>query len=144
MEKVYHHRFTQRKKSELMIFKNLYWYRNHVINSLQVSVNRNIPMELNDLTYKIIGCLYKVHTKLGPGLMESTYEVCLEHELLRSGLKVERQKILPVNYNEIRLDAGYRIDIMVDGRVIIELKSVDELAPIHKAQIITYLKLSVN
>jgi GxxExxY protein len=99
-------------------------------------------MELNDLTYKIIGCVYKVHSELGPGLLESTYEVCLEHELLKAGLSVERQKALPVVYDEIKLDAGYRIDLLVNNQVIIELKSVDELAPIHTAQVMTYLKLS--
>ena len=71
-------------------------------------------MEVNDLTYTIIGCIYKVHSELGPGLLESTYEVCLEHELLKAGLVVERQKPLPVIYDEINLEAGYRIDLIVD------------------------------
>lgn len=99
-------------------------------------------MELNDLTYEIIGCVYKVHSELGPGLLESTYEICLEHELLKVGLKVDRQKLLPVIYNDIKLDAGYRIDLLVNELIILELKSVDEIAPIHKAQLMTYLKLS--
>ncbi len=99
-------------------------------------------MELNDLTYKIIGCVYKVHSELGPGLLESTYEVCLEHELLKAGLIVERQKALPVIYDAIKLDAGYRIDLLVNNQVILELKAVDEIAPIHSAQVMTYLKLS--
>lgn len=99
-------------------------------------------MEVNDLTYTIIGCIYKVHSELGPGLLESTYEVCLEHELLKAGLVVERQKPLPVIYDEIKLEAGYRIDLLVDKRVILELKAVDEIAPIHIAQVMTYLKLS--
>ena len=99
-------------------------------------------MELNDLTYKIIGCVYKVHSELGPGLLESTYEVCLEYELLKEGLSVERQKALPVIYDEVKLDAGYRIDLLVNNQVILELKSVDEIAPIHQAQVMTYLKLS--
>nr|WP_315157073.1 GxxExxY protein [uncultured Flavobacterium sp.] len=99
-------------------------------------------MELNDLTYKIIGCAYKVHAELGPGLLESTYEVCLEHELLKAGLAIERQKALPVIYDDIKLDAGYKIDILVNSQIILELKSVDELAPIHQAQLMTYLKLS--
>ena len=99
-------------------------------------------MELNDLTYKIIGCVYKVHSELGPGLLESTYEVCLEHELVKEGLVVERQKSLPVVYDEIKLDAGYRIDVLVNNQVILEIKSVDEIAPIHQAQLMTYLKLS--
>jgi GxxExxY protein len=99
-------------------------------------------MELNDLTYKIIGCVYKVHSELGPGLLESTYEVCLEYELLKADLKVERQKALPVIYDDVKLDAGYRIDLLVNNQVILELKAVDELAPIHTAQLMTYLKLS--
>ena len=99
-------------------------------------------MELNDLTYKIIGCVYKVHSELGPGLLESTYEVCLEYELSKEGLSVERQKALPVIYDEVKLDAGYRIDLLVNNQVILELKSVDEIAPIHQAQVMTYLKLS--
>jgi GxxExxY protein len=98
--------------------------------------------ELNDLSYKIIGCVYKVHTELGPGLLESTYEVCLEYELLKTGLGVERQKILPVLYDNRLLEAGYRIDLLVENKVILELKAVDEIAPIHKAQLMTYLKLS--
>jgi GxxExxY protein len=99
-------------------------------------------MELNELSYKIIGCIYKVHAALGPGLLESTYEVCLEHEILKCGLFVERQKMLPVVYDGLLLEAGYRIDILVENRIILELKSVDEIAPIHKAQVMTYLKLS--
>ena len=99
-------------------------------------------MELNELTYQIIGCVYKVHSELGPGLLESTYEVCLEHELLKADLQVERQKALPVIYGDVKLDAGYRIDLLVNNQVILELKAVDEIAPIHHAQLMTYLKLS--
>ncbi len=97
---------------------------------------------MNDLTYKIIGCVYKVHSELGPGLLESTYEICLEHELFKTGHRVERQKVLPVIYDDIKLDAGYRIDLLVNQQVVLELKAVDELAPIHQAQVMTYLKLS--
>ncbi|WP_194973664.1 GxxExxY protein [Aquiflexum lacus] len=99
-------------------------------------------MELNDLSYKIIGCVYKVHGALGPGLLESTYEVCLEYELLKSGIFVERQKVLPVEYDNKLLEAGYRIDLLVEKKIILELKAVDEIASIHKAQVMTYLKLS--
>jgi len=95
-----------------------------------------------NLTYKIIGCAYKVHSILGPGLLESTYEVCLEKGLIIEGLKVQRQVALPVFYKDIKLDAGYRIDLLVEDRVILELKSVDEIAPIFEAQLLTYLKLS--
>ncbi len=90
----------------------------------------------------IIGCAYKVHSALDPGLLESTYEVCLMHELVDEGLKVEQQKSLPVVYNDIKLDAGYRIDLLVEGEIIVELKAVDAIADIHKAQLLTYLKLS--
>ncbi len=97
---------------------------------------------INDLTYEIIGCAIKVHKVLGPGLLESTYEHCLSQEFILRGLKFERQVGLPVIYENSRLDAGYRIDLLVEGKVIIEIKSVEQLAPIHKAQLLTYLKLS--
>ncbi|MEE4285536.1 MAG: GxxExxY protein [Mariniphaga sp.] len=98
--------------------------------------------KLNQITYEIIGAAYKVHSTLGPGLLESAYEVCLEYELLKKGFKVERQKPLPVIYEDVKLDAGYRIDLLVEDDVIVELKAVEEIAPIHQAQIMTYLKLS--
>ena len=97
---------------------------------------------INDLSYQVIGCVYRVHKELGPGLLESTYEVCLEHELLKAGLNTLRQVALPVVYDNIKLDAGYRIDLLVEDKIILELKAVDEVAPIHKAQLMTYLKLS--
>lgn len=97
---------------------------------------------LNTLSYEIIGAAYQVHSELGPGLLESTYEVCLEYELTKRGFKVERQKALPVFYDDIKLDAGYRIDLLVEDSIIVELKSVAAIEPIHKAQIMTYLKLS--
>jgi GxxExxY protein len=98
--------------------------------------------ELNELSYQIIGCIYKVHSELGPGLLESTYEVCLAYELSEAGLYVDRQCPLPVIYKEIKLDAGYRIDMIVNRKIILEIKSVEQTAPIHKAQLMTYLKLS--
>mgnify|MGYP000920280588 CR=1 FL=1 len=102
-----------------------------------------INMEaLNDLSFQIIGAAYQVHSTLGPGLLESTYEVCLEYELLKNGVQVERQKVLPVVYDEMILDGGYRIDLLVENSILLELKAVDEIAPIHKAQVMTYLKLS--
>ena len=97
---------------------------------------------LNKISYQIIGCAYKVHSELGPGLLESTYETCLEYELVNCGLKVERQKALTVIYKEIKLDAGYRIDLLVERCIILEIKSVDAINPIHEAQLLTYLKLS--
>jgi GxxExxY protein len=99
-------------------------------------------MELNDLSYTIIGCVYKVHSELGPGLLESAYETCLGHELVKAGLTVERQKSIPIVYDGLKLEAGYRIDILVNSQIVIELKAVDEINPIHKAQVMTYLKLS--
>ena len=89
-----------------------------------------------------MGAALKVHRELGPGLLESTYEICLEHELAKLGYFVERQKPQPVRYDGIVIDAGYRIDLLVNDLVIIELKAVAELAPIHHAQLMTYLKLS--
>lgn len=83
-----------------------------------------------------------VHRSLGPGLLESAYEECLSFELEQHGLFVERQKAVPVVYKEIKLDCGYRIDILVENSVIIELKSVDELAPVHEAQILTYMRFA--
>jgi GxxExxY protein len=96
----------------------------------------------NDLSYKIIGAAYRVHKKLGPGLLESAYEVCFMYELKKLGFKVERQKPIPLIYDEIKLDAGYRIDLLVENMIIIEIKSIDAVAPVHIAQLLTYLKLS--
>jgi GxxExxY protein len=98
--------------------------------------------KLNDLSYKVIGAAYKVHRNLGPGLLESTYEVCLIYELVKCGLKIENQVVLPVLYEGVKLDAGYRIDIFVNRTIILELKSVETLLPVHHAQLLTYLKLS--
>jgi GxxExxY protein len=98
-------------------------------------------VDLNALTEKIIGCAIKVHRVLGPGLLESAYEVCLAHELEKAGLSLERQIALPVVYDGIRLDAGYQLDIVVEDEVILELKAVEQLMPIHEAQLLTYLRL---
>jgi len=99
-------------------------------------------MELNDLTEKIIGCAIKVHRVLGPGLLESAYEICLAYELNKAGLKIEKQVALPVFYEAIRLDAGYQLDIVVEDLIILELKAVERILPIHEAQLLTYLKLT--
>ncbi len=98
--------------------------------------------ELNKISYDIIGCAYKVHSKLGPGLLESTYKVCLTYELDKMNYNVEMEKALPVIYDEIKLEAGYRIDLLVNKKVIVELKSVEALNDVHTAQILTYLKLA--
>jgi GxxExxY protein len=84
----------------------------------------------------------KVHSVLGPGLLESAYEACLAHEIGRQGVEVKRQVTLPLNYDGVKLDAGYRLDLLIDDRVIVELKSIDRILPIHAAQLISYLKLS--
>ena len=99
-------------------------------------------MENFDLTGIILKKAYEVHTALGPGLLESTYEECLCYELALYGLKVERQKTLPIEYKGIKIENGYRVDIVVEDKVVIELKSVETLLPIHSAQLLTYLKLS--
>ena len=98
--------------------------------------------DINQLTYQIIGCAYEVHKTLGPGLLESTYETCLCYELEKAGIKYEKQKELIINYKGVRIDNGYRIDILVENDIIIELKSVEALLPVHTAQIMTYIKLS--
>lgn len=95
-----------------------------------------------ELTAKILKCAYSVHTELGPGLLEKTYEACLFYELQENGLYVEKQVELPVCYKGIDIDAGYRIDLFVENKVILELKSVEELKDIHTAQLLTYLKLA--
>jgi GxxExxY protein len=99
-------------------------------------------MKINDVTGQIIDAAMKVHTALGPGLLESAYEACLTHELRTRGLNVEVQKELPVEYGGVRMDVGYRIDLLVEDLVIVELKAVAALLPIHQAQLISYLKLS--
>jgi GxxExxY protein len=99
-------------------------------------------MTENQISEKIIGCAIEVHKTLGPGLLESAYLECLYYELQKAGLKVEKQKPLPLIYKEIKLDAGYRLDLIVEDKVIVELKSIEEFHEIHIAQVITYLKLS--
>ena len=97
---------------------------------------------LDRTTENIIGGAIDVHRALGPGLLESAYEACLTFELAERGLKVEQQKPLPVVYRQVKLDTGYRLDLLVDRMVIVEVKAVDHLEPIHQAQLLSYLKLS--
>jgi GxxExxY protein len=101
-------------------------------------MNENI----NFLSREIIGCAIRIHKALGPGLLESVYETCLEYELQKAGYSVERQKAVPIVYNEVKLDYGYRIDILVDKAVLVEIKSTEGFTDVHEAQILTYLKLS--
>ena len=99
-------------------------------------------MEVNKLTEQIIGCAIKVHRSLGPGLLESAYQECLFFELKKAGLFVEKEKPLPLVYEEVKLDCGYRIDLFVERQIVIELKSIEALNDVHTAQVLTYLKLS--
>jgi GxxExxY protein len=99
-------------------------------------------MEINKITQMIIGCAIEVHKNLGPGLLESAYEECLAFELNKKGLYLKRQQPTPVIYKDIKLDCGYRIDILVEDSVVLELKVVDEFNPVHTAQMLTYLKFS--
>jgi GxxExxY protein len=108
----------------------------------QPKVPRPIPAELEPIARDIVDAAFKVHTTLGPGLLESVYEVCLSHELRNKKRNVERQLELPILYDSIRVDGGLRIDFLVDESVIVEVKAIETIAPVHKAQILTYLKLS--
>ena len=99
-------------------------------------------MELNEISGRVITCALKVHTAIGPGVLESVYQTCLLHELQKAGLSVHAQVALPVEYDRLRLDSGYRLDLLVENAVIVELKCVETLLPIHKAQLLTYLRLA--
>ena len=99
-------------------------------------------MDLNEITHEILDSAYKVHSKLGPGLLESAYQAFLVYELRKKGLKVEVEKPLPLIYEEVKLDCGYRIDIFVEDQVVVELKTVEAFTDVHTAQVLTYLKLS--
>lgn len=96
----------------------------------------------NKLTEKVIGCAIKVHSELGPGLLESAYEECLYFELNKSGLYVEKQKALPLKYYGVLLECGYRVDLFIENKLIVEVKACESLTDVHKAQVLTYLKLS--
>lgn len=99
-------------------------------------------MNENEITEIVIGCAIKVHKSIGPGLLESAYEACIESELRKSGLEIERQKPLPLIYEDVKLDCGYRLDFLINRKVILEIKSVEGLNDIHLAQVLTYLRLS--
>jgi GxxExxY protein len=99
-------------------------------------------MEFSELSNRVIGCAIEVHRALGPGLLESTYEQCLAHELKMNGIQFLLQHPLPVDYKGIRLDCGYRVDVLVQNEIILELKSVEQLLGIHEAQLLTYMKLA--
>ena len=95
----------------------------------------------NELSKRIIGCAIEVHKQLGPGLLESAYQECLYYELKQAGLKVEKEKPMPIVYKEVKLDHGYRIDLLVEGKVVIEIKTVEAFNDVHTAQVLTYLRL---
>ena len=99
-------------------------------------------MKFDELSNRVIGCAIEVHRELGPGLLESTYEQCLAHELKLNGITFQLQHPQPVQYKGIRIDCGYRLDILVENDLVIELKSVEEIKGIHEAQLLTYMKLS--
>lgn len=105
---------------------------------------QDIPAELNQLSNEIIGLAIKVHKALGPGLLESSYKECLFYEIVKTGYFAEKEKALPLVYETVKLDIGYRIDILVETALIVEVKSVESLLDIHTAQVLTYLKLSGN
>lgn len=98
-------------------------------------------MEINDLSYKIIGLAIDVHKELGPGLLESAYQECLFYEIKSAGLKVVKELALPITYKDIKLDHGYRIDLLVEDKIVLELKTVENFTDVHFAQVLTYLKL---
>jgi len=99
-------------------------------------------VEFDELSSRVLGCAIEVHRELGPGLLESTYEQCLAYELIQAGIPFKIQQQIPVSYKEIKLECGYRLDLFVDDRLIIELKSVEQLLKIHEAQLLTYMKLA--
>ena len=99
-------------------------------------------LEFGDLTGQVIGYAIEVHSQLGPGLLESVYKKCLVYELEKAGLAVEVEKTLPITYKDVQLDCGYRIDILVENKLILELKAVEKVLGVHEAQVITYMKLA--
>jgi len=115
---------------------------NVLIRTSKATSFKPIPPEIELVGKKILDSAFKVHTSLGPGLLESVYEACLAYEIRKSGLTVESQVALPVIYDNVRVDAGLRIDMLVEKCVIVELKSVDSKIPVYEAQLLTYLKLA--
>ena len=99
-------------------------------------------MNPNAVGSMVLNCAMKVHTSLGPGLLESVYELCLAHELLKSGVRAVRQTAIPVIYDGMEIEGGFRADLVVEGLVIVEIKSIDKILPVHRSQLLTYLKLS--
>jgi len=109
-------------------------------NARRITKKKAVMIE-NELSKKIIGCAIEVHKHLGPGLLESAYQECLYYELQQVGLKVQKEKPMPIVYKEVKLDHGYRIDLLVEEKVVIEIKTVEAFNDVHTAQVLTYLKL---
>ena len=101
-----------------------------------------LPSDFNVISGKIVDAAYKVHTRLGPGLLENVYEACLAHEIQKVGLQVRRQVVVPIAYDDLAFDEAYRLDLLVEDKLIVELKAIARPSPIHRAQLLTYLKLS--
>ncbi len=108
------------------------------------SLLKEVDPETDKVGAEIVEAAFKVHRTLGPGLLENAYEACLAYEINKRGLKIERQAPVPLNYGEVRLDVGFRLDLWVENRVFVEVKAVELIIPIHEAQILTYLKLTEN
>lgn len=114
----------------------------HNVSLSTTQCNTEYKMEANWITREILDSAYKVHSALGPGLLESAYQACLAYELHKKGLKVETEKPVPLIYEDIKLECGYRLDLLVENQVVVELKSVDAFTDVHIAQVLTYLKLT--
>jgi GxxExxY protein len=99
-------------------------------------------MTENEIAKAIVNAAYKIHTRLGPGLLESVYETTMAHQLIKSGLRVRRQQAMPVVYETIRMDVGFRADLIVEDKVIVEIKSIEAISPVHRKQLLTYLKVT--
>jgi GxxExxY protein len=105
---------------------------------------REVDSEMDEIAKEIVDCAYRGHSGLGPGLLENACEISLAYEISQRGLKVRRQVDFPMVYKEVRLDAGFRLDLWIEKKVIVEVKAIEQLLPVHRAQVITYLKLSGN
>lgn len=127
----------EKKKLVKLFFINIIF-----LYSMVITAEHTEEKSLNALTHNIIGAAIEVHRALGPGLLESAYEACLIYELKLRGLNVENQKPLPIFYKDVLLDCGYRLDLLIEKQVIIEIKSIAAIAPIHEAQLLSYLRLS--
>lgn len=112
-----------------------------MFNAGSAVIFAGIAVTENDIGGILIDCSMKVHTALGPGLLESVYEICLAHELVKRGLSVQRQVAIAIHYDDIALEAAYRADLLLDRRVVVELKAVDTILPLHRSQLLSYLRL---